>query len=335
MAWLLAGLPLLLLGVFTPALTLLVSVPVAAVLMLAGLRWTPGLSQEPGPAQVSGLTGHRTAATPGPGQTRDQGDGATAARTPWWAVIAVLVIAAAFGLDQMIYHAQQLIVMRDPAAYIQFGKLDSRPRLTADPPGPGGLRGHPPRADLRQLRLLSNRRRGGAAVHGRAADDPGRAAWIGGAAAARRWPRFWALRRAHLRRADRPACRAAVGTAGRARLADRAADAVHQPVDVQRAGAADPLPRRALGLVTIRSGPEGRARRGHRRARRAGPRPDPAGPHRRGQRHSPGHPLHRAAAHQPPAQALPLLGGLAGGGSTAPWTAWCCRIPTWPASRPR
>ena len=42
LAWLLAGLPLLLLGVFTPALTLLVSVPVAAALMLAGLRWIPG-----------------------------------------------------------------------------------------------------------------------------------------------------------------------------------------------------------------------------------------------------------------------------------------------------
>ena len=122
LAWLLAGLPLLLLGVFTPALTLLLSVPVAAALMLAGLRWIPGLSQGPGPGQASGLTpAPGTAAAPGSGQTRDQADSASASRTPWWAVAAVIGIAAAFGLDQMIYHAQQLIVMRDPAAYIQFG----------------------------------------------------------------------------------------------------------------------------------------------------------------------------------------------------------------------
>ena len=32
----------------------------------------------------------------------------------------MIVIAAGFGVNQMIYHAQQLIVMRDPASYIQF-----------------------------------------------------------------------------------------------------------------------------------------------------------------------------------------------------------------------
>ena len=108
LAWLLAGLPLLLLGRFTPVLTLLISVPLAAVLVLAGLRWIPGLRQEPGPAPASG-------------RTPQQASSATTPRTPWWSVAAVIVIAAAFGLDQMIYHAQQLIVMRDPAAYIQFG----------------------------------------------------------------------------------------------------------------------------------------------------------------------------------------------------------------------
>ena len=122
LAWLLAGLPLLLLGVFTPALTVAVSVPVAAALMLAGLRWIPGLSQESGPSQASGVTHPPgTAAGAGPGPTPVQAVSAAASRTPWWAVVAVIGIAAAFGLDQMIYHGQQLIVMRDPAAYIQFG----------------------------------------------------------------------------------------------------------------------------------------------------------------------------------------------------------------------
>jgi len=97
MAWLLAGLPLLLLGWFTPALTLVVSVPVAIVLLVLGLRWIPGRSQ-------SALPPRR------PEQ----------ARTPWWTVTAVVVVAIAFGIDQMIYHSQFIIVTRDPASYIQF-----------------------------------------------------------------------------------------------------------------------------------------------------------------------------------------------------------------------
>src|SRR5260370_41109494 len=47
MAWLLAGLPLLLAGVFTPGAMLVVSVPVAGVLWTPRLRWVPG--PRPGP----------------------------------------------------------------------------------------------------------------------------------------------------------------------------------------------------------------------------------------------------------------------------------------------
>ncbi len=32
-----------------------------------------------------------------------------------------MAVAVAFGVDQMIYHSQQIIVMRDPGSYIQFG----------------------------------------------------------------------------------------------------------------------------------------------------------------------------------------------------------------------
>jgi uncharacterized membrane protein YphA (DoxX/SURF4 family) len=39
MAWLLAGLPLLLLGLFTPLLTLVVAVPLAAAAVYLGTRW--------------------------------------------------------------------------------------------------------------------------------------------------------------------------------------------------------------------------------------------------------------------------------------------------------
>ncbi len=97
MAWLLAGLPLLLLGHFTAALMLVVSVPLAVVLVVLGLRWIPG-----------GGEGLRSARTPG------------AARTPWWTTAAVIAVALAFGVDQMIYHSQFIFVMRDPGAYVQF-----------------------------------------------------------------------------------------------------------------------------------------------------------------------------------------------------------------------
>jgi hypothetical protein len=97
MAWLLAGLPLLLAGRFTPVLMLAVSVPLAGVLIYLGLRWLPG--RWPG-------------ALPAPGPRQ--------AHTPWWAVAGVLVVAAAFGAHQLIYHSQQIIVLRDPASYIQF-----------------------------------------------------------------------------------------------------------------------------------------------------------------------------------------------------------------------
>ena len=41
-AWLLAGLPLLLAGRFTPVLMLVMSVPLAVLLIYLGLRWVPG-----------------------------------------------------------------------------------------------------------------------------------------------------------------------------------------------------------------------------------------------------------------------------------------------------
>lgn len=97
-AWLLAGLPLLLAGEFRPALMLGISVPLAVVLLWLGLRWVPGRSHSAVPA-------------------RDPRH----ARTPWWAVAGVLVIAAGFGVFQIVYHSGFILPNRDPGSYFQFG----------------------------------------------------------------------------------------------------------------------------------------------------------------------------------------------------------------------
>jgi hypothetical protein len=97
MAWLLAGLPLLLLGAFAPVLMLVLSVPLAATLTVLAVRWMPGR-----PGLLAGL-------------------GQAPARTPWWTVAALVAVALAFGVDQAVYHSEQIIVQRDPASYIQFG----------------------------------------------------------------------------------------------------------------------------------------------------------------------------------------------------------------------
>jgi hypothetical protein len=102
-AWLLAGLPLLLAGHFTRVLMLVVSLPLAAVLVVYGLRWIPG----EGP-------GIRLAGEP------------ERSRTPWWAVAGVIAVAVAFGVDQMIYHSQFIMVMRDPGSYIQYADWIAR-----------------------------------------------------------------------------------------------------------------------------------------------------------------------------------------------------------------
>jgi hypothetical protein len=103
MAWLLAGLPLLLLGAFTPVLMLAIAGPLAAAAAVLAFRWLPAR-----PASLlSGLPPR-------------------SARTPWWTIAALLAVAIAFGIDQAVYHSQQIIVQRDPASYIQFASWIAR-----------------------------------------------------------------------------------------------------------------------------------------------------------------------------------------------------------------
>src|SRR5215472_9481137 len=97
-AWLLAGLPLLLIRYFSPVSMAITATPLAIVLVFMGYRWISG------PAQ--GLLAAR---------------GAVPARTPWWVIIALVAVAVAFGIDQLAYDSQEIIVNRDPASYSQFG----------------------------------------------------------------------------------------------------------------------------------------------------------------------------------------------------------------------
>jgi hypothetical protein len=97
--FLLAGFPLLLLGWFKPAPVIALSLLLAAVIVPIGWRRIPSVAGAPDFGTLS--------------------DGRVT-RTPRWALAAVAAIAVAFGIDQAIYHSQFIIVMLDPASYMQF-----------------------------------------------------------------------------------------------------------------------------------------------------------------------------------------------------------------------
>jgi hypothetical protein len=98
MAWLLPAIPLLLAGSFDPAPMLVISVPLALVLIVVCLRRVPG--QWPMSAQ----------AKPGRGSP-----------APLWSLLATVAVAAGFVAWQFMMRSQQLIVTSDPGVYLQFG----------------------------------------------------------------------------------------------------------------------------------------------------------------------------------------------------------------------
>ena len=96
MALLLVGLPLLISGRFTAPLMLAAAVPVAVLLLAAGLSRVP--ATWPNTARGRGLT-----------------------RTPWWALLVLVAVVAGFAALQLIEHSEQVVVIRDPGTYLQFG----------------------------------------------------------------------------------------------------------------------------------------------------------------------------------------------------------------------
>jgi hypothetical protein len=100
MAWLLVGLPLLLAGAFLPAPALLIAV-LLAVALGAGLRGAPTRWPQALPG----------AAAP----QREPG------RPSWWGPAGTAAVAAGFAFWQFLFNSENVIVLRDPGAYLQTG----------------------------------------------------------------------------------------------------------------------------------------------------------------------------------------------------------------------
>jgi hypothetical protein len=113
MAWLLGGFILLLAGWFRPVPVLVLSVLIAIPVLFYGLRAVPGLAGSTAPALPLPDGGRADARRAGR-------RGKARVRTPWWTVAATAVIVVAFAADQVAYHSQFVMVLRDPGSYYQF-----------------------------------------------------------------------------------------------------------------------------------------------------------------------------------------------------------------------
>jgi len=110
-AWLLVGLPLLLVGAFLPVPMLLIAVPVA-VALAAGLHRVPAAW----PREVPGL-----AAAPGAGRAADSPPGRPPAGPALWGLAGTVAVAAGFALWQFLFNSESVIVLGDPGTYLQTG----------------------------------------------------------------------------------------------------------------------------------------------------------------------------------------------------------------------
>jgi hypothetical protein len=120
--FLLTSFPLLLLGWFKPAPVIVLWLLLSAVIVPVGWRRIPSVAGAP------------DFGTPSDGRVT---------RTPRWTLVAVAVIAVAFGIDQTAYHSQFIIVMLDPASYMQFAAWISAHGSLPIPPQAAAFGGAP------------------------------------------------------------------------------------------------------------------------------------------------------------------------------------------------
>jgi hypothetical protein len=102
LAWIIPGAALLMAGRLRPAPMLLISAPLAVVLIAAVLRRVPGQRLVPAPG--AGQPGRAVPAWAG-----------------WWGLAGTIAVAAGFGAWQIRLNSPQIIVTRQPGAVFQLG----------------------------------------------------------------------------------------------------------------------------------------------------------------------------------------------------------------------
>lgn len=114
-SWLLAGLPLLLVGRFLPVPMVLISVPVAVALVIFTARHVPGRW----PGHGLGQPGHGLDQPVASDQVSDQARGSGWAA--WLGLAGTVAVAAGFAVWQFHQNSAQVLTDRAPGAYFQFG----------------------------------------------------------------------------------------------------------------------------------------------------------------------------------------------------------------------
>ncbi len=119
MAWLIPGLPLLLAGGFAGIPMLVISVPLAVALVVMVLRelpsaWPHGIHDIRDDEPPAESPPNQVVVRPDTRNPRWRPD------VPWWALAATILVAAGFAVWQYAENSQQIIVLRDPATYLQF-----------------------------------------------------------------------------------------------------------------------------------------------------------------------------------------------------------------------
>ncbi len=119
MAWLIPGLPLLLAGGFAGIPMLVISVPLAVALVLMVLRelpsaWPHGIHDIRDDEPPAESLADQVVVRPDTRDRRRRPD------VPWWALAATILVATGFAVWQYAENSQQIIVLRDPATYLQF-----------------------------------------------------------------------------------------------------------------------------------------------------------------------------------------------------------------------
>ena len=140
-AWLVAGLPLLVAGRFLPVPMVLISVPVAVGLVMLTRRYLPGRWPGPGDSDPVNRAGRGAG---GPGWHA------------WLGLAGTVVVAVGFAVWQFQQNSPQFIVSRDPGAYFQLGYWIAEHGSLPIPPLLGAFGGSHPGLTLSSLGFAGN-----------------------------------------------------------------------------------------------------------------------------------------------------------------------------------